>query len=121
MASGETRILTQLLPHSYSRTQNKLLHVLLSIWLRGESPDVDAHILEPTLSLHTLVRDRAAFCLSLLPGLTLLVAEEKALCLSACSPRLATGIPKSSVTGLVCRCLLMSEGGAWTTFLSQEN
>lgn len=55
---------------------------------------MDAHVLEPTPALHTLVRDRAAFCLSLRPGLTLLGAEEKALCLPACSPRLATRDPK---------------------------
>lgn len=51
-------------------------------------------MLEPTQSLHTLVRGRAAFCLSLRPGLTLLGAEEEALCLPACSPRLATRDPQ---------------------------
>lgn len=76
--------------------------------------------MEPTQALHTLVRGRAAFRLLLLPGLTLQGAEEEALCLPACSPRLATRDPPK-FTLHVCGSLLMSEGGTWATFLSQEN
>lgn len=83
---------------------------------------MDAHVLEPMQSLHTLVRGRAAFCLSLRPGLTLLGAEEEVLCPPACSPRLATRDPqKLCHWPCVCESLLMSEGGARTTFLIQGN